>query len=134
MWCGSLSGDVVLMMMFVMDVKDEVYMWCVLEVVVMVMMVEMFLNLCVGCVVVDAREDVVVGEGYYLKVGELYVEVFVLCVVGEFVRGVMVYVMFELCNYYGWMSSCARAFVDAGVARVVVGFIDLDLCVFGGGI
>lgn len=52
--------------------------------------------------------------------GELYVEVYVLCMVGEKVKGVIVYVIFEFCSYYGCMLLCCDVFIVVGVVCVVV--------------
>lgn len=52
--------------------------------------------------------------------GELYVEVYVLCMVGEKVKGVIVYVIFEFCSYYGCTLLCCDVFIVVGVVCVVV--------------
>ena len=48
---------------------------------------EVFPNPLVGCVVVDARTDEVVGEGYHPKAGEPHAEVFALRAAGGRARG-----------------------------------------------
>lgn len=54
--------------------------------------------------------------------------------VGELVCGVIVYVMFEFCFYFGKMLFCVDVLVVVGVLCVVVVVSDLDLCVSGNGI
>lgn len=95
---------------------------------------DVYPNPLVGCVVVDADRDVVVGEGYHPKAGEPHAEVFALRAAGHLARGATAYVTLEPCNHFGRTPPCARALVDAGVARVVVGFVDPDPRVSGGGI
>jgi pyrimidine deaminase RibD-like protein len=95
---------------------------------------DVYPNPLVGCVVVDADRDVVVGEGYHPKAGEPHAEVFALRAAGDLARGATAYVTLEPCNHFGRTPPCARALVDAGVARVVVGFVDPDPRVSGGGI
>ena len=131
---GSSSGDVAPTTTSATDAKDEAHMRRALEVAATATTAETFPNPRVGCVVVDAREDVVVGEGYHPKAGEPHAEVFALRAAGELARGATAYVTLEPCNHYGRTPPCARALVDAGVARVVVGFIDPDPRVSGGGI
>lgn len=95
---------------------------------------DVYPNPLVGCVVIDADRDVVVGEGYHPKAGEPHAEVFALRAAGDLARGATAYVTLEPCNHFGRTPPCARALVDAGVARVVVGFVDPDPRVSGGGI
>ena len=95
---------------------------------------EVFPNPLVGCVVVDARTDEVVGEGYHPEAGEPHAEVFALRAAGARARGATAYVTLEPCDHFGRTPPCARALVDAGVARVVVGFVDPDPRVSGGGV
>lgn len=82
-----------------------------------------------GCVIVCDGEIVseIVGCGFYFKVGEFYVEVFVLCEVGEWVCGVIVYVMFELCSYDGCILFCVDVLIVVGVVCVVVVVGDFNL-------
>lgn len=53
---------------------------------------------------------------------------------GEKVRGVIVYVNLELCNYYGRILSCIDVLIVVGVVRVVIGMIDFNFLVVGVGV
>ena len=92
-----------------------------------------FPNPVVGCVIVDPSGEVV-GEGFHPKAGEPHAEVFALRAAGDKARGCTAYVSLEPCNHFGRTPPCSRALVDAGVAKVVVGFVDPDPRVSGGGI
>ena len=92
-----------------------------------------FPNPVVGCVIVD-DDGVTVGEGYHPKAGEPHAEVFALRAAGDAARGATAYVTLEPCDHFGRTPPCSRALVDAGVRRVVVGFVDPDPRVSGGGI
>ncbi|BAZ03769.1 riboflavin biosynthesis protein RibD [Calothrix sp. NIES-3974] len=89
-------------------------------------------NPMVGAVVV--RDGKVVGEGFHPKAGEPHAEVFALRSAGELARGATVYVSLEPCNHYGRTPPCSQALVKAGVAKVVVGMVDPNPLVAGGGI
>ena len=91
-----------------------------------------FPNPVVGCVIVDPNTGDVVGEGFHPKAGEPHAEVFALRAAGDAARGATAYVSLEPCNHFGRTPPCSRALVDAGVARVVVGFVDPDPRVSGG--
>ena len=116
------------------DATDARYMRRALELAATATAAEVFPNPLVGCVVVDARTDEVVGEGYHPKAGEPHAEVFALRAAGGRARGATAYVTLEPCDHFGRTPPCARALVDAGVARVVVGFVDPDPRVSGGGV
>ena len=81
-----------------------------------------------------SRAGEVVGEGYHPKAGEPHAEVFALRAAGDAARGATAYVSLEPCDHFGRTPPCSRALVDAGVKRVVVGFVDPDPRVSGGGI
>ena len=85
-------------------------------------------------VLISFKRTQVVGEGYHPKAGEPHAEVFALRGSGEAARGATAYVSLEPCNHFGRTPPCSRALVDAGIARVVVGFVDPDPRVSGGGI
>ena len=116
------------------DERDEEYMRQALEAAASRTAEEVHPNPLVGCVVVDPRADVVVGRGFHPRAGEPHAEVFALRAAGELARGATAYVTLEPCNHFGRTPPCARALVDAGVKRVVVGFVDPDPRVSGGGI
>ena len=89
-------------------------------------------NPMVGCVVVKDGE--MVGEGFHPKAGEPHAEVFALRMAGDRAKNATLYVSLEPCNHYGRTPPCAEAVVETGVARVVVGMVDPDPRVSGGGI
>ncbi len=89
-------------------------------------------NPVVGAVVV--RDGEVVGEGFHALKGEAHAEVRALEAAGERARGATVYVTLEPCAHHGSTPPCADALVAAGVARVVVGQVDPNPGVAGGGI
>ena len=89
-------------------------------------------NPMVGAVVVKNGE--IIGEGFHPRAGEPHAEVFALKAAGESARGATVYVNLEPCNHHGRTPPCSEALVAAGVAKVVVGMVDPNPLVAGGGI
>jgi len=79
-------------------------------------------NPVVGAVLV--RDGVVVGEGWHERKGEAHAEVNAIAAAGDRARGSTLYVTLEPCTHEGSTPPCARAVIDAGVARVVVGTRD----------
>lgn len=89
-------------------------------------------NPMVGAVII--RDGKIVGEGFHPQAGQPHAEVFALQAAGERAKGATVYVNLEPCNHYGRTPPCTEALIAAGVAKVVVGAIDPDPRVSGGGI
>ncbi len=89
-------------------------------------------NPLVGSVIVQNGE--IVGEGFHPAAGQPHAEVFALRAAGEKARGATLYVNLEPCNHYGRTPPCSEAVVAAGVAKVVVGMVDPNPLVSGGGI
>lgn len=89
-------------------------------------------NPLVGAVIV--QDEIVVGEGFHPSAGQPHAEVFALGEAGERARGATIYVNLEPCNHYGRTPPCTSALIAAGVAKVVVGMVDPDPRVSGGGI
>jgi diaminohydroxyphosphoribosylaminopyrimidine deaminase / 5-amino-6-(5-phosphoribosylamino)uracil reductase len=80
-------------------------------------------NPIVGAVI--AAGDDVVGEGWHERKGGPHAEIVALGAAGERARGASVYVTLEPCAHHGTTSPCTDALIEAGVARVVVGQLDL---------
>lgn len=89
-------------------------------------------NPMVGAVIVKDGE--IIGEGFHPRAGEPHAEVFALKAAGANARGATVYVSLEPCNHYGRTPPCSEALITAGVAKVVVGMVDPNPLVAGGGI
>lgn len=89
-------------------------------------------NPLVGSVIVQAGE--LVGEGFHPQAGQPHAEVFALRMAGDRAHGATLYVNLEPCNHYGRTPPCSDAIIAAGVRKVVVGMIDPDPRVAGGGI
>ncbi|MGH7842914.1 MAG: bifunctional diaminohydroxyphosphoribosylaminopyrimidine deaminase/5-amino-6-(5-phosphoribosylamino)uracil reductase RibD [Candidatus Binataceae bacterium] len=83
-------------------------------------------NPAVGCVIVqaDRRSDKVVGRGATAAGGRPHAETRALAEAGRRARGATAFVSFEPCAHQGQTPPCARALIEAGVARVVVGCRD----------
>lgn len=89
-------------------------------------------NPLVGSVIVQGEQ--IVGEGFHPGAGQPHAEIFALRVAGDRAAGATIYVNLEPCNHYGRTPPCSEALVAAGVAKVVVGMVDPDPRVSGGGI
>jgi diaminohydroxyphosphoribosylaminopyrimidine deaminase / 5-amino-6-(5-phosphoribosylamino)uracil reductase len=89
-------------------------------------------NPLVGAVIV--RDGEIVGEGFHPGAGQPHAEVFALREAGAKAAGATIYVSLEPCNHYGRTPPCAAALVAAGVQKVVVGMVDPNPLVAGGGI
>ena len=89
-------------------------------------------NPAVGCVIV--QQNHIVGEGYHRQAGGPHAEVFALRQAGAAAKGATAYVTLEPCSHHGRTPPCARALIDAGVARVVVASVDANPQVSGSGL
>jgi len=91
-------------------------------------------NPCVGAVLV--RDGVIVAEGWHKRFGGPHAEVNCLADARE--KGVdpatcTLYVTLEPCNHTGKTPPCAKAVLQAGIKKVVVGCADPNPHVEGGG-
>jgi diaminohydroxyphosphoribosylaminopyrimidine deaminase/5-amino-6-(5-phosphoribosylamino)uracil reductase len=85
----------------------------------------------VGAVVV--KDERIIGEGFYTFEGVKHAEVIALEQAGAAARGSTVYTNLEPCSHHGRTPPCARALIDAGVARVVSSMQDPNPEVYGRG-
>lgn len=89
-------------------------------------------NPLVGSVIV--KDGKIIGEGYHPQAGQPHAEIFALKNAAEAARGATLYVNLEPCNHYGRTPPCSEALIAARIAKVVVGMVDCDPRVAGGGI
>jgi diaminohydroxyphosphoribosylaminopyrimidine deaminase / 5-amino-6-(5-phosphoribosylamino)uracil reductase len=89
-------------------------------------------NPLVGAVVVKDGE--IIGEGFHPGAGQPHAEVFALRAAGDRAQGATIYVSLEPCNHYGRTPPCSQALVAVGIGKVVVGMVDPNPLVAGGGI
>lgn len=90
-------------------------------------------NPMVGCVLV--RNDQVIGRGAHLKFGGPHAEINALASVAspQGASGATAYVTLEPCSHTGKTGPCAKALIDAKVARVVIALEDPNPRVAGRG-
>ncbi|HMI87599.1 MAG TPA: bifunctional diaminohydroxyphosphoribosylaminopyrimidine deaminase/5-amino-6-(5-phosphoribosylamino)uracil reductase RibD [Polyangiaceae bacterium] len=86
----------------------------------------------VGAVVVKDNE--VLAVGHHEQAGEDHAEVQALKLAGAKAKGATLYVTLEPCNHVGRTPPCVDAVLQAKIARVVVGCIDPNPHVEGGGV
>jgi diaminohydroxyphosphoribosylaminopyrimidine deaminase / 5-amino-6-(5-phosphoribosylamino)uracil reductase len=89
-------------------------------------------NPLVGAVVV--QDGQIIGQGFHPGAGQPHAEVFALREAGDRAKGATIYVSLEPCNHYGRTPPCAAAVVAAGIQKVVIGMVDPNPLVAGGGI
>src|SRR5258708_16252545 len=86
----------------------------------------------VGSVVVKNGE--IRGIGHHERVGDEHAELIALSEAGADALGATLYVTLEPCNHVGRTPPCTDAILAAKVARVVVGCVDPNPHVTGGGV
>ena len=89
-------------------------------------------NPMVGAVVVKGGQ--VVGKGYHRKAGTPHAEIHALENAGDQAKSATLYVTLEPCNHQGRTPPCTVAILKSGIRRVVVGCVDPNPQVAGGGV
>jgi len=88
-------------------------------------------NPAVGALIV--KEDRILSRGYHRRAGQPHAEVEALEKIGRSCPGATLYVTLEPCNHYGKTPPCTESILKARIARVVVGAMDPNPGVRGGG-
>lgn len=88
-------------------------------------------NPAVGCVIV--KDGRIIGRGWTKPGGRPHAETEALAQAGAAARGATAYVTLEPCSHDGVTPPCAKALINAGVARVVGAIGDSDPRVSGQG-
>ncbi|HIJ90483.1 MAG: bifunctional diaminohydroxyphosphoribosylaminopyrimidine deaminase/5-amino-6-(5-phosphoribosylamino)uracil reductase RibD [Desulfobulbaceae bacterium] len=88
-------------------------------------------NPCVGAVVV--KNNKLIATGFHQKAGTPHAEVHALRAAGARAKGATIYVTLEPCNHTGRTPPCTQAILAGGIKRVVVGMLDPNPLVAGGG-
>lgn len=95
-------------------------------------------NPMVGAVIVS-EDGEVLGEGYHERYGEAHAERNAIDDArrqghGDALRKAMLYVNLEPCSHEGRTPPCTDAIIESGIPKVVVGSVDSNPKVTGGGI
>jgi diaminohydroxyphosphoribosylaminopyrimidine deaminase / 5-amino-6-(5-phosphoribosylamino)uracil reductase len=89
-------------------------------------------NPAVGAVIV--RKDHIIASGYHKKAGGDHAEVEALSMLGgKAEANDTMYVNLEPCNHYGKTPPCTMAILKSGLKKVVIGMLDPNPGVKGGG-
>lgn len=92
-------------------------------------------NPLVGAVIV--KDDKIIGIGYHQKYGENHAEINAFLDAekrGESAENADIYVTLEPCSHYGKTPPCADAIINKKIKRVIIGCVDSNPKVAGGGI
>ncbi len=89
-------------------------------------------NPSVGCVIV--KNGHIIGQGATRKGGRPHAEVIALQQAGEQANGATAYVTLEPCSHYGQTPPCAKALIEAKIAKAYIATIDISAKVNGAGI
>lgn len=89
-------------------------------------------NPVVGAVVV--KDGKLVGHGWHKEFGREHAEIIALSEAKGQARGATLYVTLEPCNHFGNTPPCTEAVLNAGILRVVIGALDKNSSVCGGGV
>lgn len=85
----------------------------------------------VGAVLV--KQGRIIGRGFHQKAGQPHAEVNAIADAGPAASGSTIYVTLEPCNHTGKTPPCTHAIIAAKIKRVVVGALDPNHRVAGGG-
>jgi len=92
-------------------------------------------NPTVGTVII--KNNRVLGQGYHKAAGLPHAEIEALAEAkkrGENVKGATMVVTLEPCCHFGKTPPCANTIIKAGIKKVVIGAVDPNCLVCGGGI
>ncbi len=91
-------------------------------------------NPMVGAVIV--YHDTIIGEGWHRQYGQAHAEInaFSSVTQPELLKESTMYVSLEPCSHYGKTPPCADAIIRHGIPKVVIGTVDTNAKVNGGGI
>jgi diaminohydroxyphosphoribosylaminopyrimidine deaminase/5-amino-6-(5-phosphoribosylamino)uracil reductase len=85
----------------------------------------------VGALLAHGKE--IIGAGHHERAGEDHAEVMVIKLAGSKAAGSTLYVTLEPCNHDGRTPPCVDAILEAKIAKVVIGCLDPNPHVTGGG-
>src|SRR5882724_8919121 len=83
--------------------------------------------------VLTKTDGTIIAEGFHEAAGLDHAEVVALKQAGPLAHGSTLYVTLEPCNHHGRTPPCVDAVLAAGVTRVVIGCLDPNPFVPGGG-
>lgn len=89
-------------------------------------------NPMVGAVIV--KNGKIIGEGWHEAYGSNHAEINAFKNASFDVKGGTMYVTLEPCSHYGKTPPCAKAIVEKGIKKVVIGLTDPNPLVSGNGI
>ncbi|MBA3705452.1 MAG: bifunctional diaminohydroxyphosphoribosylaminopyrimidine deaminase/5-amino-6-(5-phosphoribosylamino)uracil reductase RibD, partial [Bacteroidetes bacterium] len=91
-------------------------------------------NPLVGCVIV--YKEKIIGEGYHQEFGKAHAEVNAINSVlnKELLKNATLYINLEPCSHFGKTPPCADLIIKHKIPYVVIGSIDTNALISGGGI
>lgn len=91
-----------------------------------------FPNPIVGAVIV--RDGEIIATGYHERAGSPHAEAIAIRAAGDRARSATLYVSLEPCCHHGRTPPCTDAIIAAQISRVVIGELDPNPRVCGGGV